>query len=37
MDKFKTLKDHVYDYIAGEIQVGRLIPDQRINESVICD
>lgn len=36
MEKFKTLKDHVYDYIARLIREGRLLPDQHINENVIC-
>jgi DNA-binding GntR family transcriptional regulator len=36
MERFKTLKDHVYDYIAEEIRCGNLLPDQRINENVIC-
>lgn len=36
MEKFKTLKDHVYDYIALLIREGRLLPDQHINENVIC-
>lgn len=36
MTKFKTLKDHVYDYIATQIMEGKLNPNQKINESVIC-
>jgi len=36
MEKFKTLKDHVYDYIALLIREGRLLPDQHINENAIC-
>lgn len=36
MERFKTLKDHVYDYIAGQIREGNLLPDQRVNENVIC-
>lgn len=36
MDKFKTLKDHVYDYIADQIRVGNLMPGERINENSIC-
>lgn len=35
MNKFKTLKDHVYDYIAEQILVGNLLPDEKINESSI--
>ena len=36
MEKFKTLKDHVYEYIALLIREGRLLPDQHINENFIC-
>ena len=31
MKKYKTLKDHVYDYIAEQILEGNLIPSQRIS------
>ncbi|MGN0658192.1 MAG: GntR family transcriptional regulator [Emergencia sp.] len=37
MERFKTLKDHVYDYIAEQIRSGGLLPGQRINENVICE
>lgn len=37
MKRFKTLKDHVYDYIETQIQNGSLRPNQRINEAVICE
>ncbi len=37
MERFKTLKDHVYEYIAEQIRDGSLLPDQRINENVICE
>lgn len=37
MERFKTLKDHVYDYIAEQIRDGALLPNQRVNENVICD
>lgn len=37
MERFKTLKDHVYEYIAEQIRAGNLLPDQRINENVICE
>ncbi|MGC2873472.1 GntR family transcriptional regulator [Ihubacter sp. mB4P-1] len=37
MERFKTLKDHVYEYIAAQIREGNLIPDQRINENIICE
>ncbi|SCJ29366.1 HTH-type transcriptional regulator mcbR [uncultured Eubacterium sp.] len=37
MEKFKTLKDHVYEYIADQIRDGTLQPEQRVNENVICE
>lgn len=37
MERFKTLKDHVYDYIAEQIRDGGLLPEQRVNEQVICE
>ena len=37
MEKFKTLKDHVYDYIADQIRDGKLQPNQRINENNNCE
>ena len=37
MEKFKTLKDHVYEYIADQIRDGSLLPEQRVNENVICE
>lgn len=37
MNKFKTLKDHVYDYISREILEGNLKPSERINESDISE
>ncbi len=37
MERFKTLKDHVYDYIAEQIRDGALLPDKRVNENVICE
>ena len=37
MERFKTLKDHVYDYIADQIRSGSLLPGQRVNENVICE
>ena len=36
MEKFKTLKDHVYDYIAEAIREGKLLPGERISENDIC-
>lgn len=35
MNKFKTLKDHVYDYIADQILIGNLCPNEKINENAI--
>ena len=37
MPKFKTLKDHVYDYIAEQIMEGRLRPSEKISEAAICE
>lgn len=37
MYKFKTLTDHVYDYIADEILAGRIEPGEKISEIKICD
>lgn len=37
MKRFKSLKDHVYDYIETQIQEGKLSPNQRVNEAVICE
>ena len=36
MEKYKSLKDHVYDYIAAQILEGNLKPEEKINENVIC-
>lgn len=33
---FKSLKDHVYDYIAQLIIEGRLVAEEKINENEIC-
>lgn len=35
MKKYRTLKDHVYDYIAEQILEGNLVPSQKINETAI--
>lgn len=37
MNRFKTLKDHVYDYISQQILEGNLKPSERINESDISE
>lgn len=34
---FKSLKDHVYDYIASEMSDGTLKPNDKINEAKVCD
>lgn len=36
MEKFKTLKDHVYDYIEEKIKDGSLKANERVNENDIC-
>lgn len=33
---FKSLKDHVYDYIALQIMEGQLVAEEKINENQIC-
>ncbi|XVG95558.1 GntR family transcriptional regulator [Eubacteriales bacterium KG127] len=37
MDQLKTLKAHVYDYIAEQIFLGKIIPGEKIQENKICD
>ncbi|MCI5697527.1 MAG: GntR family transcriptional regulator [Clostridiales bacterium] len=37
MDQFKTLKNHVYDYIADQIFLGKINPGEKIYESKICE
>lgn len=34
--RYKSLKDHVYDYISEQILEGKLKPNERINETVIA-
>lgn len=36
MEKFKSLKDHVYDFIAESIANGNLSPNEKISEAQIC-
>jgi DNA-binding GntR family transcriptional regulator len=36
MEGFKSLKDHVYDYIAEKINDGSLTFDKKIDEQTIC-
>lgn len=35
MDQYKSLKDHVYQYIAEQISEGKLSPSQKVNETAI--
>ncbi|WP_125653218.1 GntR family transcriptional regulator [Paenibacillus baekrokdamisoli] len=35
-NKYQSLKDHVYNYIADKIQNGSLLPNQKLNEASIC-
>ena len=37
MERFKSLKDHVYEYIEEQIIKGTLLPGERINENTICE
>lgn len=37
MYQYKSLKDHVYDYIAEKINDGSLSPNKKINEQIICE
>lgn len=37
MNKFKTLKNHVYDYIADQISIGEIALGEKINENKICE
>ena len=33
MDSFKSLKDHVYQYMSGKINDGSLLPETKSNET----
>lgn len=37
MDKYNSLKDYVHEYISKKIQNGELLPDEKVNESEICE
>lgn len=37
MINYKSLKDHVYDYISNQINTGSLKAGERLNENQICD
>lgn len=36
MKKYSSLRDHVYNYIARQVQTGELRPNQKLNEAQIC-
>ncbi|WP_156390175.1 GntR family transcriptional regulator [Paenibacillus sp. Root444D2] len=36
-NKYQSLKDHVYTYIAERIQNGTLLPNQKLSELSICE
>ncbi|WP_373233215.1 GntR family transcriptional regulator [Cohnella sp.] len=36
-NKYQSLKDHVYTYIAECIQNGTLLPNQKLSENSICE
>lgn len=37
MDQFKSLKDHVYQYISEKINNGTLVPEAKINEKMVIE
>lgn len=37
MQRYKTLKDHVYDFIADAMAIGTIETDKKINENKICE
>jgi DNA-binding GntR family transcriptional regulator len=37
MLNYRSLKDHVYDYISSQIRNKTLKPGEKINENIICD
>ncbi|MBR0598265.1 GntR family transcriptional regulator [Sinanaerobacter chloroacetimidivorans] len=37
MEEFLTLKDHVYNYIADQINRGNLLPGEKVNENSISE
>lgn len=37
MLNYRSLKDHVYEYISNQIRSQTLKPGEKINENVICD
>lgn len=37
MLNYKSLKEHVYEYISNQIRDEALKPGEKINENVICE
>ena len=37
MMEFKSLKDHVYDFLSAQIQENRFKPGEKINEKSLCE
>ena len=37
MNKFLSLKDHVYNYIVNQINNGKLVAGKKVHESAICE
>lgn len=37
MSTYKSLKDHVYEYISDQIFKGNIKPKEKINEAIICE
>lgn len=37
MERYFSLKDHVYNYISQQISQGKLLPEEKINEQIICE
>lgn len=37
MPEYKSLKDHVFEYISEQIHSGKMKPNSKINEQSICD
>jgi len=37
MIEFKSIKDHVYEYLSTKINEGDLRPKEKINDKIICD
>ena len=37
MNQYKSLKDYVYNYISEKITEGSIVPNEKINEHLICE